>query len=438
MNFAAKPCPQKSYFQALKLLPISGNGQVQVEWEKFTPPSDSAAENSDEDSESAAALQQSEEEIKRAAITGYTVYGDADFSQQMALAGAESTSYVITGLVAGNDYYFGVRSVNGYDLEDANTSTIKVKIPDDAAPEFDGARLARLNNTKDKIIVEWQPAKTVIKEYRVYMGAAYRSAQNNTLDGINCENVLYTSTCKSIVDFSSPLQTLEPGTTATEIDVQAGDDIAYFIAVRAVGSNELEESNANIKKVNIDDAGAPLFAGVSNVTIKDEAILISWPAPTGEVSDFKIKIRDIDANQVLVDRNSTLDGDPVTTKDYFLINSTIAGVFRTSNQVEFAEVLNDNDEDRRFDTAAGDTVGFRMLTDYEVIVNAIDRHGNSDTNRRAYIFNIPDNISPEINLRLAPGPKIVVVPSDNASNADQIDVKIYRKKYQRSQRLSNA
>ncbi|NRA68012.1 MAG: hypothetical protein HRU19_26250 [Pseudobacteriovorax sp.] len=399
--------PADRLFPGVSSAEYIGNGQVKVTWN---------------------AQPAVEGQTEAEAITGYGIYGDTDFSQQIALAGAETTEFIITGLVAGNDYYFGVRSINGYDLQDANTNTIKVKIPDDAAPEFDGARIAKLNNTEDKIRVEWQPAKTVVKEYRVYLGAAYRSAENNTLDGINCENVLYTSTCKSIVDFTTPAQVLDPDVTSTEINVQPGDDTAYFIAVRAVGLNELEESNSNIKKVNIADGGAPIFVGVSNVTIKDEAILISWEAPVGEVSDFKIRIRDIDENKILIDRDTTLDGDPITTKDYFLVTSSIAGVYRTSNQIEFAAVLNDNDDDKKFDTQAGDTVGFRMLTDYEVTVNAIDRHGNSDTNKRTFIFNIPDNIKPEIFTRLAPGPRVIVTPTDNASNSDQIDIKIYRKK----------
>ena len=354
-------------------------------------------------------------------VGGFSIYSDSLFTKKVAHVEPSLRSSILVDLEAGATYSFGVRFINDKGLEDNNTKTISITIPDLKAIKFDGISDAVLDSKTGQITVTWSPPESLVEQYAVYLGSIQRSG---VVDGLVCEDVTYYEACRSYISYSNPVTTVDGGqkSAVVELGTPLPDDFAYFVAVRATGENKIEESNGITKKVTTVNNGHPLFEGVLNASKFDNDIKLSWKKPIGEVSQFRITVKNADGD-IFVSKSSLIGGEgiPYTTLEAIAGNSIVTEFVLTSSSVVI-----DNNNNNAFDSGI-DTVGFSSGNTYFVKVNAVDRYGSYDDNQSEAVVSFLDTIAPTAQVEILPGYKLEITPSDNVTPTAQIKAKVFKK-----------
>lgn len=97
-------------------------------------------------------------------VANYRVYVGTDFKSSVASAAPDATSITVTGLTPEELYTFGVRAVDKYGREDANTLTRQVTIINNSAPTFSGLTSAK-KASASSVTLSWAAADGRPKEY---------------------------------------------------------------------------------------------------------------------------------------------------------------------------------------------------------------------------------------------------------------------------------
>ena len=360
-----------------------------------------------------------------AEVKSFVVYNDANFTKPIAVAESSDRSVIVDNLTPGSVHYFGVRYKNKYDLEDFNQTTLRYLVADDRAPEFSGVVSASFVGP-DKVSVTWIGAESAVDKYKVYFGSRPR---DSSIDNTICENPVYIDTCSSIVDWNNSATTVSGDALTAILTIPshpthgAPDDYAYFIGVRALGVNGIEDQNKVVRKVNSEDKGPPIFSGIESAERIGNNIKLTWGNPVGEVSTFRISITRTSDNKFLYEKSSLINKSPLP---YIETNASVSGSIMSSALVEYTDVVVDENSDLLF-SIPEDSIGFQSGYSYRIQVNARDRRGNLDSNVAQQYVSFLDTVPPSASIRVSPGFKIAIEPTDNSTSTESLVVQVFKK-----------
>ena len=358
-------------------------------------------------------------------VKSFIIYNDSNFTKPIGVAESTDRSIIVENLSPGSVHYFGVRYKNKYDLEDYNQTTIRFVVNDDRAPEFQGLSSATFV-ANDKIKVTWVASESAVDQYKVYFGSRPR---DSTIDNTVCENPVYIDTCSTIVDWSNSAITVPSDALTATFTIPSHpthgppDDYAYFVGVRALGVNGIEDQNKVVKKVNSEDSGPPIFSGIESAERIGNNIKVTWGSPVGEVSTFRISITRTSDNKSLYEKSSLINKSPLP---YLETQASISGSMLSSTLIEYNNVVVDENADLLF-SIPEDSVGFQSGYSYRIQVNARDRRGNLDSNVAQKYVSFLDTIPPSASIRVSPGFKIAIEPTDNSTSTESLVVQVFKK-----------
>lgn len=260
---------------------------------------------------------------------------------------------------------------------------------DGVAPAFDGVETASAV-TESRIQLSWTPA------------------DDNVTPGSRMAYRVYVANAAGGQDFAAPHITTPSGASGALIS-DLDPALNYFFTVRAVDEAGNEDDNTVEASATTPDESPPKFAGVSSVEADGaRALDVSWnPA--------------FDAGSA----EATL-----TYRVYF--GETETGVNFDSPEIE---------------TSPGETTarieGLDPLTDYSVVVRAVDEAGNEDTNTLARSAFTPEGESPVFfgaTQAIATGQSIKVYwqpASDNVTEQANIIYDIYESQSSNGQNFAS-
>lgn len=169
-----------------------------------------------------------------------------------------TTSFTVTGLTDGAEYYFVVRAQDVGGLEDSNLIEKHTKPNDGTPPVFAGVSALTDLKTSGAMSASWS--------------AATDPAQPVTYE-------IFLSTTSGGQNFSSPYRT----TTATSLQLTGlPNNVTYYVVVRARDSGGVTDTNVVERSATTTDSTAPVFAGISSATDKAVGGLVelNWSAAT--------------------------------------------------------------------------------------------------------------------------------------------------------------
>lgn len=244
-----------------------------------------------------------------------------DWSTPTQVVPATQGTYVHQALGDDFTYNFAVRMVNKFGVEDVNTNTLSVQVPDKGAPVFEG--LQTVEQLEDgKIKLTWKTPVGQVSFFRIFRAQGSSGA----------------------VDLTSTSIPQEPGTSTFAILGGFKQNLDYSFLVRAVDSHGQSDGNVNFVTLKPTKQTLPEFSGYVGVEgVNETQVKVKFNVTTSEdIRTYKIRTRLASTkSQVRVD---TLSQD--------LTKSVLEPVIS----------------------------GLTAKTNYEFLVTAIDVWGNESTN----------------------------------------------------------
>ncbi len=265
----------------------------------------------------------------------YRVYAaragrDIDFDRPVAVSPAGASSVGVPGLPQGVPIEIAVRAVDEVGNEDANDETVKLTLPDTAAPQFAGVG-ALTALSASALEVRWPAARddVGVEKFLVYLSEDPRPFDAEPRELPADER-------------SAVFEDLDEATT-------------YFAAVRAVDGAGHHDGNRRIASASTLDASPPEFAGVDDLVAGGTAVMARWSPATDNVTAAEnIRYRVYAAT----DPDELDDEDPteeVTGSDYVILR------------------------------------GFPPSASLSVLVRAVDEAGNEDDNEELATVTLGDD-----------------------------------------------
>lgn len=164
------------------------------------------------------------------------------------------------------EHSFLIRAVSRFGVEEQNTSSKFVKMPDQGAPIFLGLKMATVEAGKVKLI--WEPATGYIKQYKIFR----------------------TKGSASSLDFSQTILPIEPGTSTSSIIGGFQANQFYTFAVRAEDGSQ-QDSNTVTRTVLIGQQSLPVFSGYLGASaLGERSVRISFNV-TNDANVLQYRVR---------------------------------------------------------------------------------------------------------------------------------------------------
>lgn len=241
------------------------------------------------------------------AIGNYNVYvADSPSSFDFSAPTAQTllTSYTLSGLPSGEDYYVTVRTMDDQGLEEENTVWFQARTSIAQPIEFGGLQTAVLGsgvNAFNTVILSWTPATGTFDKYRIY--------RSLTPDGF---------------DYASPLKEVdssENGVTLNSLDGISGNQSYYFV-VRAENSSSGDTDGNEKSKLVTTSPQPPEFLGVATVEVAPgaaglDSVDIAFNPAVGVYNKYRVFVRFPDRSDGTEVFDFSLTGDSKDFANYF-------------------------------------------------------------------------------------------------------------------------